>query len=136
MRSRTLDAIDTGLAWAEDTKYRTERWLKAHLSWAYRSYYHEEQLTLTLSFTGRLRERARQAAIARIKRRMLADGADGPYITGDGLEYQIRVNQHQCPDWLADLPQTGKVRTPAFDDAAVAAAHYDSERHRGPAPRR
>lgn len=133
MRSKTLDAIDTGLAWAEDTRYRTERWLKAHLSWAYRSYYHEEQLTITLSFTGRLRERARQAALARIKRRMLADGADGPFITGDGLDYQVGLNE-RCPEWLAALPQTGKVRTPAFNDAEVAAAHYDPLR--GPAHRR
>lgn len=129
MRSRTLEAIDTGLAWAEDTKFRTECWLKAHVSWAWRSHRTEEQFTITVSLTGRLRERARQLADARLRRQLRSLGADGPF-TGDGLAWQIEQNG-QCPAWPADLPQTGVVRIPTFDDAEVARAHYDPLR--GPA---
>jgi hypothetical protein len=134
MKSRTLVAIDSGLAWAEDTKFRTECWFKAHVSWAYRAAISEEQLTLTLSFTGRLRERARRYAMARIKRRMMADGASGPFLDTDGRAWQIELNKADCPGWLADLPQTGVVRIPTFDDAEIAASHHDPLR--GPAHRR
>jgi hypothetical protein len=135
VRSRTLDAIDTSFAWVEDTKARTECWFKAHFSWGYLASYSEERLTLTVSFTGRLRERVRQLAVAKIRRTLIEDGVDGPFVQGDGLGWQIEQNG-QCPTRLADLPDTGKVRTPAFDDDELAAAHYDPVRHRGPAPRR
>jgi hypothetical protein len=122
MRSRTLDYLDSGIAHVEGTKDRVGHWFQAHCSWAWRTHAFEESFTFTISITGKLRERARRLALAKIRRTLIADGASGPLVSRDGREWQQNLNG-ACEDWLADLPQTGKVRTPPFDYGEQQAKH-------------
>lgn len=123
MKSNTFRRIDEGAAWVETRHEALRHWIKLHYSWAYRQYRYEEQFTVTIAITGRLRERVRRLAIERIRKDLIAMGATGPFVTGDGL-----ATDRACPDWLAALPQTGVVRTPPVDHELAMHEHKATAR--------
>lgn len=122
MKSRTLDKIDTAAAWVEGTQDRVTHWLRCHFSWAYRQHAYEETFTFTIAVTGRLRERARRLAVDRIRRDLREQGADGPFVRTDGTSWQIEQNG-TMPDWYSELPPTGVVRIPRFNDDDIQHEH-------------
>jgi hypothetical protein len=113
VKSKTLDHIDNAAAWVEGSSDRATHWLRCHFSWAWRQHATEETFTFTFAVTGKLRERARNIAMGRIRKDLKAMGANGPFVQHGADAYLHEVRK--SPDWLDALPPTGVVHTPPID---------------------